>query len=92
MSAKPEIVPVAAEIPRPETRPNLPDPAPIKTHDIDWKILTEKSIISEGEAYFALSPKDYEELALTMADIIRWIKEAGWRLNYYKGENIEVKE
>lgn len=34
--------------------------------------------------YFALTPKEYEELSLNMADILRWVKEARWRLDYYK--------
>ena len=49
-------------------------------------MLTETDRLEKGEAYIALSPKDYESLSLTMSDIIRWIKEARWRLKYYKGE------
>lgn len=78
-----------AEIPKPETRPVLPDPAPIKTQEVDWIILTDKSTIKEGEAFIALTPQNYEDLSLTMADILRWIKEANWRLKYYRGENLK---
>ena len=83
-------VPVISEVALPESRPVLPNPAPIKTHAFEWVVLTEKDRIKEGEAFIALTPKDYEDLSLTMADIIRWIKEANWRLRYYKGE--EMKE
>ena len=90
-SVKPPL-PVAAEILQPESRPALPDPAPIKTHDVDWIILTDKNIIKEGEVFIALTPKNYEDLSLTMSDILRWIKEANWRLKYYKGEGIKQEE
>jgi hypothetical protein len=80
-----------APIAQPNLRPNLPDPEPIETRPIQWKVLTEKDIIEKDEAYIALSPKDYEELALSMSDIVRWVKEARWRLNYYKGEELKPK-
>ena len=85
-------LPVVTEIPQPESRPNLPDPEPIKTQEVDWIILTDKNIIKEGEVFIALTPKNYEDLSLTMSDILRWIKEANWRLKYYKGEGIKQEE
>ena len=76
------------QIPQPNLRPNLPDPEPIETRPIEWKVLTEKDKLVKGQAYIALTPKDYEELSLSMADVLRWIKEARWRLQYYKGEEV----
>lgn len=34
---------------------------------------------------YGLDPKQYEILAKDMADILRWVKEAKWRLRYYRG-------
>lgn len=39
-----------------------------------------------GVVLFALSPGDYENLSVNMADILRWIREAQWQLNYYRDE------
>ena len=36
--------------------------------------------------FFALTPQDYENLSTNFADVTRWITEAMWRLNYYRGE------
>jgi hypothetical protein len=74
------------EIAKPNTRPNLPAPEPIQTRPLKWKVLTEKDKLVKGQAYIALSTKDYENLSLNLADVVRWIKEARWRLKYYKGE------
>lgn len=80
------------EIPRPNERPNLPAPEPIEIRPFNWKVLTEKDKLVKGQAYISLSPKDYENLALTMSDVVRWIKEARWRLKYYKGEELPLTD
>lgn len=38
--------------------------------------------------YYGVTPKNYEVLARNMADILRWVKEARWRLDYYRGEGL----
>jgi hypothetical protein len=40
----------------------------------------------DGWVYYGLTPRQYEILAKNMADILRWVKEAEWRLQYYRGE------
>lgn len=74
------------EAPKPDKRPVLPNPKPIDTAPIKFKVLTRETL-PEGEfVYYGLSVKDYETLARNMADILRWVKEAEWRLRYYRGE------
>lgn len=55
--------------------------------DVQWVVLTPDRLPSGNSwVIFGLDPRDYEALALNMADILRWIREARWRLRYYKGE------
>lgn len=74
------MIPVAQEIPKPE-KPVLPNPDPIKTLPVEWKVL-----IVEGGSIIALDPKQYEILSQNMAEIMRWVKEASWRLKYYAND------
>lgn len=63
----------------------MPTPAPVKLHDINWEVITKP----EGEdvlEYFALTPEDYEKLALNMAEMLRWNQEMTWQLRYYIDE------
>jgi hypothetical protein len=39
-----------------------------------------------GVPYIALTVPDYEVLARNMAEVRRWIEEATWRLQYYRGD------
>lgn len=75
------------DIERPTERPVLPDPAPIQTRRVEWQVVTPDTL-PEGNDWvlFSMTAKDYENLAKTMADTIRWVKEAKWRLQYYRGE------
>lgn len=36
--------------------------------------------------YYALTPDQYETMSKNMSDILRWVREAQWRLDYYRGE------
>lgn len=60
----------------------LPTPTPVKLHNINWEVI----VIPDGEdtkVYFAISPGDYENLSLNMAEILRWNREMKWQLRYY---------
>lgn len=39
----------------------------------------------EDFVFIALTPRDYENLAINNAEALRWVKEAKWRLDYYRG-------
>lgn len=46
-------------------------------------------VVPDGEntkVYFVLSPGDYENLSLNMAEILRWNREVVWQLEYYRRE------
>ena len=75
------------EMKQPPQKPPLPDPRPLDPEQVKWKVLTPKTL-PEGEdwVYFALTSKQYEALARNIADMIRWAREAKWRLRYYRGE------
>lgn len=81
-----EIFTTPVEIERPPDKIKLPNPAPIRQHPFVWKVLTPETLPSDdGWVYYALKVEDYENLARNMADIQRWVKEAMWRLEYYRG-------
>jgi hypothetical protein len=88
------------ETSKPDARPALPNPQPINTAPFKWQVFvvtkaedgnvyvtTPESQKFDGtQAYYVITPEAYEVLARNMADILRWVKEAHWRLEYYRGE------
>lgn len=59
----------------------LPAPEPIEALPVEFQV------IQEGEgAMFCLTPQGYENLSKTQADTLRWVREAKWRLDFYKSE------
>ena len=94
-----DVTTTAVEIPLPESRPALPNPQPIETQTFKWQVFVLTSGEESGtqvirgpkkldgaQAYYAITPKDYEVLARNMAEMLRYVKEAYWRLQYYRGE------
>ena len=78
---------VAVEVDRPDARPAVPNPESIDTAPIKWFVMTpERLPTKDGWVYYGLTPEQYEVLARNMADILRWVKETKWRLDYYRGE------
>lgn len=77
-----------AQIERPDRQnPAVPNPAPVDLNSVQFEVLTEKTLPStDGWVYYGLTPKDYETLAKNMAEILRWVQEAQWRLDYYRGK------
>lgn len=86
------------EVERPESRPALPNPQPIETQPFTWDVIV---LVPGGDGnlqvqrapqtdrpqpYYAITPQEYEILARNMAEMLRWVKEAHWRLQYYRGE------
>ena len=63
----------------------LPTPTPVKLQNINWEVII-KSEGEDGLVYFALTPGDYEKLALNMAEMLRWNQEMRWHLRYYINE------
>jgi hypothetical protein len=66
----------------------LPDPAPVNLKEIQWEVFSNERLpTAEQWVYISLTPKEYEELAQNQAELLRWIKEAKWRLQYYRKQN-----
>lgn len=72
---------------RPQARPPIPNPAPVRTRPVEWRVLTPDRL-PEGDdwVYFGVDPQNYENLARNQADQLRYIREADWRLKYYRGD------
>lgn len=75
---------MAVKLDHPEARPALPDPEPVKQLPVHWVVSTPEKPVKT--VLYGLSPKDYEVLAKNTAELLRWMKEAAWRLRYYQGE------
>jgi hypothetical protein len=82
-----ELISSTTTVDQPDARPSLPNPKPIETSSFRWKVIT-RDRLPEGEewVYYAITPQEYEVLSRNMADILRWVRETKWRLDYYRGE------
>lgn len=87
-SVKPlEVHSVPLQLDKPEARPPVPNPAPVRTLPVEWVVLTPDRLPQGKDwVFIALTPKQYENLSKNMADLERWVTEAAWRLRYYRGE------
>lgn len=65
-----EPIPEATTLEPEQFRTELPNPQPITMRDIDWRIIQ-----TNDGPMFAITPKDYEDLALNMNEILRWMRE-----------------
>lgn len=69
------------------SRITVPNPNPIDLNLFNWKVITADRLPSNDNwVYYGLTPKQYEILARNMAEILRWVEEAQWRLDFYKKE------
>lgn len=57
---------------------------------VQWVVLTPQNPPKGDYTYFALDPQGYENLAMNMGELERFIKEAMFRLEYYRGEVADV--
>lgn len=63
---------------RPPAKPPLPRPAPVETLPVDWTV-----VATEDGPALALTEEQFQHLAQNLAELLRWIREAAWRLHYY---------
>ena len=56
-------------------RITLPNPSPIRTVPVEFQVTEAGNI--------CLDTGQYENLSLNMAEILRWVREARWRLDWY---------
>ncbi len=89
-SAVPPVLSVlttALQMDRPEERPPLPNPRPIEQRELRWKVLTPETLPKNDDwVYFGITPRDYEDLSLNQAEVLRFVREVMWRLRYYRNE------
>ena len=60
------------------TRPPLPNPKPVELIDVEWT-----TIDTANGPMVMLTPKQFKLLSYNLAEMLRWIHEAMWRLQYY---------
>lgn len=81
-----KITTVPTELAQPDDKPNLPDPEPIQIYSIKWLVVTKDNLpTGDNWVLYGITPQDYKNLSLILADTSRWAKESMWRINYYKG-------
>lgn len=74
------------QVERPPTVQPLPDPEPIRAYPFDWDVMRPDRLPEGDWVRYGITPQEYENLSRTMADMIRWAREAKWRLDYYRRE------
>lgn len=79
-----EIFATTVEVPLPDPTPPLPNPDPIVTVPVVWQVISPQRLPeSDSWVLYALTPDQYENLSYNMAELLRWVTEAQWRLIYY---------
>ena len=79
-----EIVHQPIEIPAPKI-PLIPLPLPVDLVPVEWEILSGQDFTCEGDFVFiSLSPSGYENLSRNQAELLRYVKEAVYQLDYYR--------
>ena len=66
---------IAAERP---TRPALPAPKPVTLSKVEWR-----PVQTDAGPMVALTPDQFRLLSYNLAELLRWMHEAMWRLQYY---------
>lgn len=66
------------DLAKPAEKPALPRPAPLALGPVHW------TVTSEGK--FCLDARGYEQLSRNNAEVLRWVGEASWQIDYYRGE------
>lgn len=77
---------VPKQIERPDETPTVPNPQPISTLPVDWKVVRGADTLPANAALFCLTDRGYENLSKNHAEALRWVREAMWRLRYYRGD------
>lgn len=80
-SALPDPIVTPLEIPPPPAVQALPLPEPVSLRPVRWRV-----VMVDGQPLFALEPRQYENLALDIADVTRWASEALWQLENYRDQ------
>ena len=71
---------------QPPSKPALPNPADLHNVPVKWLLITPDRLPKgKNWVYYALTPQQYEIMSRNEADTIRWVGEARWRLDYYRG-------
>jgi hypothetical protein len=65
------------EVAKPDATPALPRPEPLSLSEVKWAVT--------GEGQFCVDGRGYESLSRNAAETLRWVSEASWQLEYYRG-------
>jgi len=78
---------VPLDLKTPPERAALPNPRPLQLQTVKWVVLTPDNLpVGDQWVFMALTPEDFERLALNNSEITRWVEESMWRLKYYREE------
>lgn len=61
-----------------------PRPAKVTKRPISWRVIGSAQATELTEPLACLSAQDYQDLALTMEDTIRWMRQAGYIIILYE--------
>lgn len=63
----------------PPAKPPLPDPEPVEMLPVEWTVLE-----TEDGLLIGLTTRQFENLTENLAELLRWMRETRWRLDYYR--------
>lgn len=77
----------------PDPTPALPNPDPIVTVDVTLEIMKPDRLPAGDEwVRYGMTVEQYQNLSRNMAEILRWVREAQWRLDYYAPDSNTVED
>lgn len=81
-SAPVEVMTAPEQIQEPPQATVLPRPEPVEMKPLNWEVLTPGT--TTERILFAVDEEGFERLAHNQASLLRWMREAGLRLNIYE--------
>ena len=82
--------------------PLQPRPKPLKMNNLEWYVVTEDNVDTFFEelkkeqngviVFFAITPKDYENLSINVSDIRRYIIQQKEIIEYYEESITDVPD
>lgn len=69
-----------ADLPRPPDKAALPPPRAINERPFKFVVVK----LPSGKVYIALTPDQYAIYEANRAEVLRWVREAKYQINYYR--------
>lgn len=79
--------PDALQVSSPPGQPSLPPPEPLDLAPLEWTVVTRERLPAGDFVLVALTPRQYESLARNTTELLRWVREARYRVDVCRRED-----